>query len=266
QSNVATPPFTRQENTVIQTCVVSCYAMAIGGGFGSYLLALSKKTYEQAGVDTPGNPPGSWKNPGLAWMIGFLFVISFVGILTLAPLRKIMIIDYKLPFPSGTASAVLINGFHTQNGSKLAKKQVRGFAKFFSLSFVWSFFQWFYSGGTQCGFANFPIFGLKAWSQKFYFDFSLAYVGAGMICPYLVNFSMLLGGVLSWGIMWPLISAKKGDWYPEDIPESSMKSLTGYQIFISIFLILGDGSYNFFKILFVTLRNMRAAFDAKKSL
>lgn len=32
-----------------------------------------------------------------------------------------MIIDYKLAYPSGTATAVLINGFHTPKGDEMAK-------------------------------------------------------------------------------------------------------------------------------------------------
>lgn len=32
-----------------------------------------------------------------------------------------MIVDYKLTYPSGTATAYLINGFHTPEGAKLAK-------------------------------------------------------------------------------------------------------------------------------------------------
>ncbi|KAL7230078.1 hypothetical protein ACSBR2_008586 [Camellia fascicularis] len=248
KAGIVSTPFTRQENTIIQTCAVACYSIAVGGGFGSYLLGLNKKTYEQAGVDTEGNPPGSYKEPGVGWMTGFLFVVSFVGLLALVPLRKIMIIDYKLTYPSGTATAVLINGFHTNKGDMMAKKQVHGFMKFFSFSFLWGFFQWFYSGGPQCGFSNFPTFGLQAWRQSFYFDFSMTYIGAGMICSHLVNLSLLLGAVLSWGMMWPLISLQ--NWYPKTLPESSMKSLNGYKVFISIALILGDGLYNFLKILF----------------
>lgn len=34
---------------------------------------------------------------------------------------QIMIVDYKLTYPSGTATAYLINGFHTPEGAKLAK-------------------------------------------------------------------------------------------------------------------------------------------------
>ncbi|GFY84040.1 YELLOW STRIPE like 3 [Actinidia rufa] len=256
KAGITSTPFTRQENTIIQTCAVACYSIAVGGGFGSYLLGLDKRTYEQAGIDTEGNSPGSFKEPGVGWMTGFLFVVSFVGLLALVPLRKIMIIDYKLTYPSGTATAVLINGFHTPKGDKMAKKQVHGFMKFFSISFLWGFFQWFYSGGGQCGFSNFPTFGLKAWKQSFYFDFSMTYIGAGMICSHLVNVSLLLGGVLSWGVMWPLISDQKGDWFPATLPESSMKSLNGYKVFISIALILGDGLYNFLKILIFTSQNI----------
>jgi uncharacterized oligopeptide transporter (OPT) family protein len=58
----------------------------------------------------------------------------------------------------------------------------------------------------------------------------MTYVGAGMICSHLVNISTLLGAILSWGILWPLISKHKGKWYPANVPESSMKSLYGYKV------------------------------------
>lgn len=261
---VMSKPFTRQENTVVQTCVVACYSIAVGGGFGSYLLGLNKKTYDlTGGASTEGNQAGSYKEPAIGWMTAFLFVTSFVGLLILVPLRKILILDYNLTYPSGTATAVLINGFHTKKGSKMAKKQIRGFAKYFAFSFVWSFFQWFYSAGEACGFSQFPTFGLQAYKYTFFFDFSLTYVGAGMICSHLVNVSLLFGAVLSWGVMWPLIRGLKGEWYASSIPESSMKSLQGYKVFISIALLLGDGLYNFLKITFITGMNMHLKLRSK---
>ncbi|KAM7491528.1 hypothetical protein LguiA_034449 [Lonicera macranthoides] len=251
RAGIVTTPFTKQENTMIQTCSVASYSIAVGGGFGSYLLGLNKKTYELAGVSSQGNSPESFKEPGIGWMTGYLFLACFVGLFVLIPLRKILIVDYKLTFPSGMATAVLINGFHTQ-GDKMAKKQVRGFLKLFSVSFFWGFFQWFYTREEECGFAQFPTFGLQAWRHKFYFDFSMTYVGTGMICPHIVNLSLLFGAVISWGIMWPLIENLKGDWFPPGLPESSMQSMNGYKSFISIALILGDGLYNFIKILYFT--------------
>ncbi|KAG8071647.1 hypothetical protein GUJ93_ZPchr0006g43991 [Zizania palustris] len=256
-------PFTRQENTVVQTCAVACYTIAFGGGFGSTLLGLNKRTYELAG-NSPGNVPGSYKEPGIGWMVGFLLAISFAGNLSLIPLRKAFVVDYKLTYPSGTATAVLINGFHTAQGNKNAKLQLHGFLKYFGCSLFWSFFQWFYTAGNACGFVQFPTFGLKAWKQTFFFDFGLTYVGAGMICSHLVNLSTLLGAVISWGIMWPLINKHKGDWYPANIPESSMTSLYGYKSFLCIALIMGDGLYHFVKVIGVTAKSLQDLLNHKR--
>lgn len=123
----------------------------------------------------------------------------------------------------------------------------------------------------------------------------MTYIGAGMICSHLVNLSLLLGAVLSWGIMWPLILERKGSWFPATLSESSMRSLTGYkvcsstfilpsvncyylnaytitrhfwltmQVFVSIALILGDGLYNFLKILVFTGRSIYTALNKKNS-
>ncbi|KAJ1273448.1 hypothetical protein BS78_06G281300 [Paspalum vaginatum] len=243
-------PFTRQENTVVQTCVVACSGIAFSGGFGSYMFAMSERISEQSGETWNAS---NIKNPGLGWMIGFLFIVSFLGLFSVVPLRKIMIIDYKLIYPSGTATAHLINSFHTPQGAKLAKRQVKMLGKFFAGSFAWGFFQWFYTAGEGCGFMSFPTLGLEAYRQKFFFDFSATYVGVGMICPYLVNASVLLGGVVSWGIMWPLIESKKGDWYPADLKPSSLRGIVGYRVFVSIALILGDGLYNFLKVMTKTV-------------
>ncbi|KAJ3682290.1 hypothetical protein LUZ60_014863 [Juncus effusus] len=236
-------PFTRQENTVIQTCVVAAYGITYSGGFGSYLLGMSDVIAAQG---TQDNDEQNVKNPALGWIIGFLLLVSFLGLFVLVPLRKIMIIDYKLIYPSGTATAHLINGFHTPQGSKLAKKQVKTLGKYFIISFIWGFFQWFYTAGDDCGFDSFPTLGLQAYKNTFFFDFSATYVGVGMICPYIVNLSMLFGAIISWGIMWPLIGTKEGIWYPKGLKSSDFHGLEGYKVFIAISIILGDGLYKGF--------------------
>ncbi|PWA91798.1 oligopeptide transporter, OPT superfamily [Artemisia annua] len=242
-------PFTRQENTVIQTCVVATSGIAFSGGFGSYLFGMSDVVAAQSSDSDSPTRSMNIKNPSLSWMIGFLFIVSFIGLFSVIPLRKIMIIDFKLTYPSGTATAHLINSFHTPQGAKLAKKQVSALGKFFSFSFLWSFFQWFFSSEETCGFEQFPTFGLKAYDNTFYFDFSTMYVGVGMICPYIINVSLLLGAILSWGIMWPIIETKKGDWYGADLKPTSFHGLQGYKVFTAIAMIIGDGLYNFIKVL-----------------
>lgn len=87
-----------------------------------------------------------------------------------------------------------------------------------------------------------------------------------MICPHIVNISLLLGAVISWGIMWPIVARLEGVWFPANIPETSMKSLTGYKVFISISLLLGDGLYNFVKILCFTLLSILDRFKKRTNL
>uniref|UniRef100_A0A7N0UKU3 Metal-nicotianamine transporter YSL7 n=1 Tax=Kalanchoe fedtschenkoi TaxID=63787 RepID=A0A7N0UKU3_KALFE len=261
KSGLLKQPFTRQENTVIQTCVVATSGIAFSGGFGSYLFGMSRIVAEQS---TEQNNAQNIKDPSLGWIIGFLFVVSFLGLFSVVPLRKIMIIDFKLTYPSGTATAHLINSFHTPQGAKQAKKQVRTLGKLFSFSFLWGFFQWFFTATDTCGFNNFPTFGLKAYDNRFYFDFSATYVGVGMICPYIINISLLVGAILSWGLMWPLIETKRGDWYSRDFSSSSMHGIQGYRVFISIALILGDGLYNFVKVLSRTVVGLHGHFKNRE--
>ncbi|KAG6656679.1 probable metal-nicotianamine transporter YSL6 isoform X1 [Carya illinoinensis] len=250
-------PFTRQENTVIQTCVVACYGLAFSGGFGSYMIAMDERTYKLIGADYPGNRAEDVKNPGLVWMIGFMFVVSFLGLFSLVPLRKVMVMDYKLTYPSGTATAMLINSFHTNTGAELAGNQVRCLGKYLGISLFWSCFKWFFSGiGDSCGFDNFPTLGLTLYKSTFYFDFSPTYVGCGLICPHIVNCSVLLGAIISWGFLWPFISQHAGNWYPADLESNDFKGLYGYKVFIAISLILGDGIYNLIKIIVITVKEI----------
>ncbi|XP_022865576.1 probable metal-nicotianamine transporter YSL7, partial [Olea europaea var. sylvestris] len=245
-------PFTRQENTVIQTCVVASSGIAFSSGTASYLLGMSATIAAQADA---GNTPVNVKKLSLGWIIGFLFIVSFVGLFSIVPLRKMMILKYKLTYPSGTATAYLINSFHTRKGEKLAKKQVMTLFKSFCFSFLFACFQWFFAAADGCGFSSFPTFGLQAFKQRFYFDFSSTYVGVGMICPYLVNVSLLVGAIVSWGIMWPLIESKKGSWYSADLSASSLHGIQGYRVFLAIAMMLGDGLFHVVYMIIVTSKS-----------
>ena len=121
---------------------------------------MDETSYNLIGSSESGNRVQDVKNPSLGWIIAFVFTVSFVGIFSLVPLRKvhddvliipkplvlhylhalfdcwpnivwpkswvhvrlqIMVIDYKLTYPSGTATAILINSFHTTRGAEIAR-------------------------------------------------------------------------------------------------------------------------------------------------
>jgi hypothetical protein len=54
------------------------------------MLAMDQKSYELIGTDYPGNRAVDVINPSLSWMIGFLFVVSFLGLFSLVALREVL--------------------------------------------------------------------------------------------------------------------------------------------------------------------------------
>ncbi|EEE60900.1 hypothetical protein OsJ_14588 [Oryza sativa Japonica Group] len=210
-------PFTRQENTVIQTCAIACGSLAFSGCSSSYIFAMDRKTYELVGQDYPGNRMEDIRDPSLGWMIGFMFLIALIGPFSIVMLRKVMVIDYKLAFPGGTATALMINSLHGKTEADLAGRKVHCLVKYMSLSFGWSFFKWFFSGvGDSCGFDNFPSFGIEAFKN------TISHVPTNLRMSYLPEVLFL--------ICW--------------------------QVFIAISVILGDGLYNLVKVFLIIAKEI----------
>eukprot|EP00195_Chlamydomonas_chlamydogama_P012501 CAMPEP_0202916382 /NCGR_PEP_ID=MMETSP1392-20130828/68467_1 /ASSEMBLY_ACC=CAM_ASM_000868 /TAXON_ID=225041 /ORGANISM="Chlamydomonas chlamydogama, Strain SAG 11-48b" /LENGTH=378 /DNA_ID=CAMNT_0049608799 /DNA_START=12 /DNA_END=1145 /DNA_ORIENTATION=+ len=262
------PVLGAQENTVVQTFIIACCNIAFSGGFSLQLNALSYSTYKI--LDMPGDNPKATFEPTMSKTIPLLICISVIGVFTVVFLRKLFIIDYQLPYPSGAATGVLINGFYTPSGEDVAKRQIRVLGKWFSVSFLWGFFKWFFGGkhcpicstpGSSCGgFSSFPTFGLTAYKWSWNFDFQINLIGTGMICSHAVDWSMMLGAIISWGVLWPYIDGKAGEegWYPAGTPQSSMSGLYGYKIFITLAIFMSDGLYNIVKVLLLSGLHMRA--------
>ncbi|CAL8138967.1 unnamed protein product [Prunus armeniaca] len=203
---------------------------------------MDERTYNLIGADYPGNRAEDVKNPSLWWMTGFLFVVSFLGLFSLVPLRKLVL---------GVLSLQLWNCL---------------FIFFMILR------SWFWPEGSQHMLKDMlkPI-ALHNWLQHIIegSQTNPTYVGCGLICSHIVSCSLLFGAILSWGFLWPLISQYSGDWYPADLGSNDLKGLYGYKngaccisyekhlkVFIAIALVLRDGLYNLVKIIVITLKKL----------
>ena len=67
--------------------------------------------------------------------------------------------------------------------------------------------------------------GCRAYAAGWWMDFELIYIGAGFITPLAVNVSMMIGAILSWGIAWPLLENREGEWYPAGLASHSFRGL-----------------------------------------
>ncbi|KAJ4866575.1 putative metal-nicotianamine transporter YSL5 [Raphanus sativus] len=107
-----------------------------------------------------------------------------LSVSSLSPAFLIMVIDFKLTYPSGTTTAHLINSFHTpQDSSPVASFGVSSNGSSLKERIV----------GSQIS----HHLDSKLTNTSSTLIFSNIYVGAGMIYPYIINISVLLGGILS---------------------------------------------------------------------
>ncbi|KAL2333125.1 hypothetical protein Fmac_014338 [Flemingia macrophylla] len=220
-------PFSREENVVIQTIIVSATAMAFNGGFGNYLLGMSSRIAKQLPT---AKIEEETVDPGLGVMILFLIVFNLFGFFLLVLLFRIMIVDFNLQYPSGTAAGHLINNLHMPTADRQTNHC-----------------KWSLTRGVGCGLVL-PFFGQEAYENQFYLELSAAYIGIGMMCPHITNISQLVGGILAAVILCPFLETKKGHWYPSELEPSSIYGLEGYKVLIAIATILGDGLYHLCKM------------------
>jgi OPT family oligopeptide transporter len=273
--------FTREENCVIQGVATSVQSFTHALGLTSWFFAMHENTAAKVDlgfekyadfVEFKENNPDRFPLPNtipldVGSMIGLAMLISFTGVLCVTFFRKLYIVDLKLPFPSPTATAVLINGFFTKEGRDLAARQLKWFKVAAVATFVATFYVWLTSEGpgeqTCSSFNKIPLFGLAAISYGWYLNAGsyLQFVGIGMILTPTISYSIVLGGILSYGGLFPWIYHTYGldsnglnetqvesaledtDRYWFDQDAGGMDGFYGYKIMWGLALMIGDGLF-----------------------
>ncbi|EHA8591057.1 hypothetical protein COCNU_scaffold032179G000010 [Cocos nucifera] len=114
-------------------------ATVVSAGFGSYFLGMSETV---ANDFNEANTKVDTKEPSLGWMVAFLFIVSFIGLFSVVPMRKIT--DWSLN--------------HLLSGNKSRISSSNPLALVFCGPF-----RWFYTADENCGFKAFPTLGLEAY-------------------------------------------------------------------------------------------------------
>ncbi|RZS28858.1 hypothetical protein BHM03_00062509 [Ensete ventricosum] len=211
-------PFTRQENTVIQTCVIAASGIAYNDNDHRLQADLSEWHCDDEPNQLLPHPSGS------------------------QPSEVTPNNHERLPFFSPATESV------RDLANVSCRKQVRTLGKLSVCSYLWGFFQWFYTGGKDRGFINFPSLGLKAY-DNIYASQNLQI----LYDIYLIRKGLQVLGFLRWG---------RDDLpiHREHICALGRHPLMGNHVasdrrqerrlvFIAIALILGDGLYNFVTVM-----------------
>ncbi|KAI0782338.1 OPT oligopeptide transporter [Abortiporus biennis] len=256
-------PITAQENIVLQTTAVATGTMPLAAGFVGILPALG--LLEE---DRDGTPPVH-----LSWIasVGWSCAVAFFGVFLSPPIRKQVIIEEQLAFPSGTATAQLISVLHELPPPDTTLRQRRGYTELDTeetlndeLSPVeptelerlheaakpepegWSSLTWSFlaSGITTLGAYFFPVifsvplFGnylAKQWLWTF--TPSLSYIGQGIIMGFPTTLSMNLGMLVGWGILSPI--SKHAGWAPGPVGDMT-SGARGWILWTSLAIMCSD--------------------------
>lgn len=198
-------PFGPHENVVVQTIGVATATLPLAGGFIGILPAM--KLLDPPVVLTVGQQ--------LAWAAA----LTYFGIFFAVPLRRQTILVEKLRFPSGTATAKLIQLMHSGNEAAMGAVLEAGgsgraptsppwrvlgasFAASFGVSALATFAL---PSGSFHVFSWVGLPSLTAW--RWTLRPALSYVGQGMIMGPRSAISLFVGSVIGWGWLGPMAQA-----------------------------------------------------------
>lgn len=212
---LAKTPMSILENNCMQS-TASAAGYATGGTMVSAIPALLMISA------TPVNPGGTQ----IAWPVlaAWTFFLAFLGTVLAIPMKRNMINQEKLRFPSGTAAAVTLQSLYSQGSTAIAKAKALLYAALIGgvvplitslnvvktvdattgavtrgalLSSHVNIFNWL--PGISGGGKTFP---LSDWNIKL--DYTPALIAAGALVGLRVTISMLVGGLILSMVLGPM--------------------------------------------------------------
>ncbi|KAJ2982152.1 hypothetical protein NUW58_g6502 [Xylaria curta] len=215
---------------IVKLLSKNCYNWPIiGGNFGpqenSIIQAAATGSGGIAGLFTAGIPAiyrlkaiQGTPQENFGPIITITLVCSFFGLFFVTPLRKFFIIrvarELKLLFPTSTAVALTIRSMHAgAAGAREAISKLKALALAFTVALVqrvtsyyavgilydWHPFTWIHiwSKGTS--------WALNIESWGWYWEWTPAFIGSGILIGMNTAISLFAGAVLAWAIIGPLL-------------------------------------------------------------
>lgn len=245
-------PLTPRENIIVQTIATSVGCLPLSSGAIGVLPALS-----MLDPKTDGVMPIIFHPLALAaWTAG----LSIAGIFFASPLRDPMILREKLPFPSGTATALLVSMLHdvplhrnpnpaTARESENGKQRIEDvehesmqngrawhlLSAALSVSAAFALLSLFFPVCYAVPIFDIVGFTLTRWG--WWFTPSFSYIGQGMIMGFDTSKNMALGSLFGWGILGPI--AQNMGWAHGE-PLDGMTGARGWIVWVAVTIMCAE--------------------------
>jgi len=212
---LARVPFGPFENNVAQTAAASAAIMVYVHGLMGPMPALGML----------GHKFPAWA----LWAWGL--VLAVIGLVIGATLRRRLVVDDALPFPTGTATAELIRTVHADRGSATRRTRFLVIA-----ALAAGVFTWFRDGRPalfpQAVYLPMAIGGVAAASLTLGLAASPLMAATGMFIGLRGALTLVGAGVMAWGVMGPAVV--HAGW----VADGSFGSLNGWLIWPALGMML----------------------------
>ncbi|KAI8946391.1 oligopeptide transporter [Xylaria longipes] len=258
------------ENIMIQTVSSAVGAMPAGAGLIGVIPALEYLIPEPVKLS-------------FGQLCAWSMRISIFGLVFAYLLRERIILRENLRFPTGTATALMLDVLSGKEASQATHESAEtlivegplesgeedvtgeepGLRSSFTIltralgvSAIYTLFTYFFPV-----LQNIPIFGTTASSQWLWsFNASLGYVGQGIITGPVVLLNMVVGAVIGWGIFSPL--TKKLGWAPGPVGDWDTGA-RGWIIWMSLSAMLAEALVDLGFFLFQAIRTFVSDYKKK---
>jgi uncharacterized oligopeptide transporter (OPT) family protein len=216
--------FTILENNAMGS-VASAAGFMTGGGNMAAVPALLLLT---------GMRPDPWA------MVGWFAVIAALGVFAAIPIKRQLINIEALPFPTGTATAETLRSMHHAKKSDSARFLT--WAGVIGAALAWlrdAKAAWMpFNLPAHFG-LPFSYAGHAAGTWTLAFEGSLILMGGGALMSFKTGWSLLLGGVLTYGVMAPAMVARGV------ITSVSYKGIMQYSLWPGAAILVSSGILSF---------------------
>lgn len=184
-----------------------------------------------------------------AHLILWTLALGFFGVFFAVPLRHQTIVKEQLKFPSGTATAEMVELLHSSGAGNTRRWFV--FTLCFVFSFAYSIIGFYVPEARDL--AIFDWIGLHMVTEFMWkFTVSFGYIGQGMIMGGRAGLSNFCGAVLGWAILAPL--SRQLGWAVGPVDDWETGAM-GWIMWVSLSIMMAESLSSLGVLIVTTLRN-----------
>ncbi len=235
------------ENNIVQTAASAGESLAAGVIFTIPALVLM----------------GYWTEFDYIAIAEMSAVGGIIGVMFTIPLRRALIIEAKLTYPEGVATAEVLKAGDEARGSKDGSKHLAMILKAGLVGGLLKLLQQGFSMWNQAAEAAFGFRNARGGKTIFGFggDLSPALLGVGYIIGLNISILMIAGGLISWMIVLPIYSTITGQTGP--ITLDTANAIWSSQIrYLGVGAMVVGGLWSIVKLFRPLINGIKASLNA----